>query len=97
MKILVVEDDRETATYLTKGLSESGYTVDCAGDGREALFLATSADYSAMVLDRMLPSMDGLSVLGALRAAEIRTPVLGSSARSATLRSQSRLPAFLCR
>jgi len=80
MKILVVEDDREMATYLTKGLSESGYTVDCASDGREALFLATSADYSAMVLDRMLPSMDGLSVLGALRAAEIRTPALILSA-----------------
>jgi two-component system, OmpR family, response regulator len=80
MKILVVEDDRETATYLTKGLSESGYTVDCAGDGREALFLATSSDYSAMILDRMLPSMDGLSVLGALRAAEIRTPALILSA-----------------
>src|SRR5881392_1586623 len=80
MKILVVEDDRETATYLTKGLSESGYTVDCAGDGREALFLATSSDYSAVILDRMLPSMDGLAMLGALRAAEIRTPALILSA-----------------
>src|SRR5881227_4235450 len=80
MKILVVEDDRETATYLAKGLSESGYTVDCAGDGREALFLATSGDYGAMILDRMLPSMDGLSILGALRAAEIRTPALILSA-----------------
>ena len=80
MKILVVEDDRETATYLTKGLSESGYTVDCASDGREGLFLATSGDYNAMVLDRMLPSMDGLAMLGALRAAEIRTPALILSA-----------------
>src|SRR5438309_801201 len=83
MKILVVEDDRETATYLAKGLSESGYTVDCAGDGREGLFLATSGDYSAMVLDRMLPNMDGLSLLGALRAAEIRTPTLILSALGA--------------
>jgi len=80
MKILVVEDDRETATYLTKGLNESGYTVDCANDGREGLFLASSGDYNAMVLDRMLPSMDGLSMLGALRAAEIRTPALILSA-----------------
>src|ERR671928_444973 len=80
MKILVVEDDRETATYLTKGLSESGYTVDCASDGREGLFLATSSDYSAMVLDRMLPGMDGLALLGALRAARIRTPALILSA-----------------
>src|SRR5438552_16657650 len=80
MKILVVEDDRETATYLAKGLSESGYTVDCAGDGRVGLFLATSGDYSAMVLDRMLPNMDGLSLLSALSGAEIRTPALILSA-----------------
>jgi two-component system OmpR family response regulator len=82
MKILVVEDDRETATYLTKGLSESGYTVDRASDGREGLFLATSADYDAIILDRMLPSMDGLSILGALRAAEFHTPALILSALS---------------
>ena len=67
MKILVVEDDRETASYLVKGLSESGYTVDQAGDGRDGLFLATSGGYDAIVLDRMLPSMDGLAMLGALR------------------------------
>lgn len=80
MKILVVEDDRETATYLTKGLNESGYTVDCASDGREGLFLATGGDYNAMILDRMLPGIDGLSLLGALRGAEIRTPALILSA-----------------
>src|SRR5207237_3726940 len=80
MKILIVEDDRETAAYLAKGLNESGYTVDCANDGREGLFLASSGDYGAMVLDRMLPSMDGLSILGALRAADIRTPALILSA-----------------
>src|SRR3954452_720656 len=80
MKILVVEDDRETAAYLTKGLNESGYTVDCANDGRKGLFLASSGEYTAIVLDRMLPSMDGLAVLGALRAAEIRTPALILSA-----------------
>jgi two-component system OmpR family response regulator len=80
MKILVVEDDRETATYLAKGLNESGYSVDSAHDGREGLFLASSGDYNAIILDRMLPGMDGLSVLGALRAAEIRTPALILSA-----------------
>src|SRR6266404_2208916 len=80
MKILVVEDDRETASYLVKGLSESGYTVDRAGDGRDGLFLATSGAYDAIVLDRMLPSMDGLALLGALRAAEISTPALILSA-----------------
>jgi two-component system OmpR family response regulator len=80
MKILVVEDDRETATYLAKGLNECGYTVDCANDGHEGLFLASSGDYDAIILDRMMPSMDGLAVLGALRAAEIRTPALILSA-----------------
>jgi two-component system OmpR family response regulator len=80
MKILVVEDDRETAAYLTKGLNESGYTVDCANDGREGLFLASCGDYNAIIFDRMLPSMDGLTVLSALRAAEIRTPALILSA-----------------
>jgi len=80
MKILVVEDDRETAAYLAKGLDESGYTVDCANDGREGLFLASSTEYNAIILDRMLPSMDGLAVVGALRAAEIRTPALILSA-----------------
>jgi two-component system OmpR family response regulator len=80
MKLLVVEDDRETASYLHKGLSESGYVVDRAGDGREGLFLASSGGYDAIVLDRMLPGIDGLAVLGALRAAGIRTPALILSA-----------------
>jgi two-component system OmpR family response regulator len=80
MKLLVVEDDRETASYLQKGLGESGYTVDRAGDGRDGLFLASSGGYDAIVLDRMLPGMDGLAVVGALRAAEIRTPALILSA-----------------
>ena len=67
MKLLIIEDDRETAAYLAKGLSESGYTVDHAGDGRDGLFLATSSSYDAIILDRMLPGMDGLALLGALR------------------------------
>ena len=80
MKLLVIEDDRETAAYLVKGLSESGYTVDHSGDGRDGLFLATSGSYDAIILDRMLPGMDGLALLGALRGAEIRTPALILSA-----------------
>src|SRR5438874_351290 len=80
MKLLVVEDDRETAAYLAKGLGESGYAVDQAGDGREGLFLATGGGYDAIILDRMLPGMDGLALLGALRAADIRTPALILSA-----------------
>jgi len=80
MKLLVVEDDRETAAYLVKGLSESGYTVDQSGDGREGLYLASSGSYDAIILDRMLPGMDGLAMLGALRAAKIGTPSLILSA-----------------
>ncbi len=80
MKLLVVEDDRETAAYLVKGLGESGYTVDHSGDGRDGLFLATSGRYDALVVDRMLPGMDGLALVGALRAAGIHTPALILSA-----------------
>src|ERR1700704_137209 len=80
MKLLIIEDDRETAAYLIKGLSESGYTIDHSGDGRDGLFLATSGSYDAIILDRMLPGMDGLALLGALRGAQIRTPALILSA-----------------
>src|SRR5437870_11462088 len=80
MKLLGIEDDRETAAYLVKGLSESGYTVDHSADRRDGLFLATSASHDAIILDRMLPGIDGLALLGALRAAQIRTPALILSA-----------------
>src|SRR5579862_851515 len=83
MKILVIEDDRESAAYLVKGLGESGYVVDHAADGREGLFMATSGTYDGMIVDRMLPGMDGLSVIGAMRAAEVQTPVLILSALGA--------------
>ena len=83
MKLLVIEDDREAAAYIAKGLSESGYVVDCAADGREGLFMATSGSYDALVVDRMLPQMDGLALIAALRSADIRTPVLILSALGA--------------
>jgi two-component system OmpR family response regulator len=83
MKLLVIEDDREAASYLVKGLSESGYVMDHAADGREGLFLATTGKYDALIVDRMLPGMDGLSLVAALRAAEIAVPVLILSALGA--------------
>src|SRR5215469_9275077 len=83
MKLLVIEDDREAAAYIAKGLSESGYVVDNAYDGRDGLFMATGGNYDAIIVDRMLPGMDGLALIGALRAAEIRTPVLILSAMGA--------------
>ena len=79
-KILCVEDDATTADYIAKGLGEAGYTVDIARDGRDGLFQASDGSYDAIVLDRMLPGMDGLAVLAALRAAGVKTPVVMLSA-----------------
>ncbi|HLI19788.1 MAG TPA: response regulator transcription factor [Stellaceae bacterium] len=83
MKLLVIEDDREAAAYISKGLGESGYVVDVAYEGRDGLFMASSGTYDALIIDRMLPGMDGLAVIAALRAAEIRVPVLILSALGA--------------
>jgi two-component system OmpR family response regulator len=80
MHILIVEDDDETAAYMQKGLGESGYTVDRAANGRDGLFMATSGSFDAIIMDRMLPGLDGLAALQALRAAKITTPVLILSA-----------------
>jgi two-component system, OmpR family, response regulator len=83
MKLLVIEDDREAAAYIVKGLAESGYIIDHASEGRGGLFMATSGVYDALIVDRMLPGMDGLALVAALRTAEIRTPVLILSALGA--------------
>ena len=83
-KILVVEDDVTTADYIAKGLEEHGYIVDRAGDGRDGLFHATDSSYAAIILDRMLPGMDGLAVLSAMRAAGVATPVIILSALGST-------------
>jgi len=80
MHILVIEDDEKAASYMIKGLAESGYVVDHANNGRDGLFLATSGNFDALVIDRMLPGLDGISVIQALRAAKITTPVLILSA-----------------
>ncbi|MFS0773938.1 winged helix-turn-helix domain-containing protein [Sphingomonas sp. 1P08PE] len=79
-KILIVEDDPSTAAYLAKGLVEAGYTAETASDGRDGLFLASEGVFDLIIADRMLPGLDGLSMVGALRAARIPTPVLVLSA-----------------
>lgn len=79
-KLLLVEDDEATAAYVLKGLTEEGFTVDRADNGRDGLFLASDGTYDAIVLDRLLPAMDGMAVLNALRAANILTPVIILSA-----------------
>ena len=76
LRILVIEDDRATADYIAKGLTEEGHVVDVARDGRDGLFLALGEPFDVVVTDRMMPGADGLTVVRALRAAGIRTPVL---------------------
>jgi two-component system OmpR family response regulator len=82
MRVLIIEDDAETAAYMIKGLGEAGHKVDHARDGRDGLFLATSGEYDAMIVDRMLPGLDGLAVIQALRAANVAAPILILSALS---------------
>ena len=79
-KILLVEDDTATSDYVAKGLIEEGFTVDRADNGRDGLFHATDGSYDCIVLDRMLPGIDGMAVLAALRGAGIDTPVIVLSA-----------------
>jgi two-component system OmpR family response regulator len=76
MKILLIEDDAETAAYIAAGLTELGHLVDRAATGRDGLFLATEAKHDLAIVDRMLPSMDGLAIVRTLRASGNRMPIL---------------------
>jgi two-component system, OmpR family, response regulator len=80
MRILIIEDDRDAAAYLVKAFREAGYAVDHAADGVGGYDLAQEGSYDVVIVDRMLPKMDGLSLIGALRAQKIETPVLILSA-----------------
>ena len=80
MHVLVVEDDIETARYLRKGLTESGHVVELVHDGADGLALALDQEFDALVVDRMLPGLDGLSLIETLRRKGRRTPVLILSA-----------------
>lgn len=80
MRILVIEDDTDTASYIAKGLKEHGHTVDQANDGKDGLFMALENDYDIIILDRMLPALDGLSILKTLRSSGRQTPVIILSA-----------------
>jgi len=82
MRLLVVEDDQDTAGYLADGLREAGHTVDLAHTGPDALVAALSTEFDVIVMDRMLPNMDGLSVVRTLRAEGKTVPVLVLSALS---------------
>ena len=80
MKILVIEDDRDAAEYVRKAFDEAGHTTHIAFDGETGFNLASDGDYDVLVVDRMLPKRDGLSVIGALRDKGDHTPVLILSA-----------------
>ncbi|HWY25710.1 MAG TPA: response regulator transcription factor [Nevskia sp.] len=76
MRILLVEDDAETADYILQGLQEAGHKVLIARDGRDGLFRAAGEDWDLLLIDRMLPLLDGLSMVRTLRAGGVATPVL---------------------
>jgi two-component system, OmpR family, response regulator len=80
MRFLLIEDDTQAAAYLVKGLKESGHLADHAADGEDGLTLALGGGYDAAIVDRMLPRMDGLSVVSRLREAGNQTPILFLSA-----------------
>ncbi|KQN25749.1 XRE family transcriptional regulator [Sphingomonas sp. Leaf33] len=79
-KILIVEDDAAAAAYLAKAFAENGFAVETASNGRDGLFLASEASFDLLIVDRMLPGLDGLAMIGALRAAGIATPAIIVSA-----------------
>jgi len=83
MRILVIEDDKTAAGYIAKGLRESGHAVDHAADGEDGLALARSEPYDVLVVDRMLPKVDGLSIIATLKSEGDKTPVLILSALGA--------------
>jgi two-component system OmpR family response regulator len=80
MRLLIIEDDRDAASYMEKGLKESGHAVDAVHSGREGLLMAASGEYDVLIVDRMLPELDGLSLVRTLRATNNQTPVLFLSA-----------------
>lgn len=82
MRVLLVEDDREVARYLRRGLMELGIVVDCVHDGIDGLHLARGPEYDALIVDRMVPGLDGLAIIRTLRGEGVRTPILILSALS---------------
>jgi two-component system OmpR family response regulator len=82
VKILIAEDDAETADYVRRGLAEAGHVVSVVSNGQDALFHATAETFDVLVLDRMLPGLDGLAVLKMLRAGGVHVPALMLTAMS---------------
>lgn len=81
MRVLVIEDERRVASFIRRSLLEVGYAVDCAYDGDDGLRLARANEYDTIILDVMLPKLDGMSLVRALRGQRVTTPVLAVTAR----------------
>jgi two-component system OmpR family response regulator len=81
MRVLVIEDDIETAAYIVEGLKSGGHAADHVSDGRDGLILATTTSYDAIVVDRMLPGLEGLAMVKTIRDAGVKAPVLFLTAR----------------
>ena len=82
MRILLIEDDRETEAFIKKGFSEDGHVVDSATNGKEGLLMGSTVEYDLFIVDRMLPELDGLSIVRILRANQNNKPILVLSALS---------------
>lgn len=80
LRVLIIEDDQEVSSYIRQGLSQAGWNVDVADDGKDGLLLATTETYDALIVDRMLPGVEGLNLIRTLRASENETPALILSA-----------------
>ena len=80
MRILLIEDDSSVADFIVRGFREAGHNIDHADNGKDGLFLATTETYDVLVIDRMLPGVDGLSIIRTLRASDDSTPILILSA-----------------
>ena len=80
MRLLVIEDDKDVSAYISKGMKEAGHTIDTALNGKDGLFLATTEHYDSLIIDRMLPELDGLTIIKTIRGAGNSTPALILSA-----------------
>ena len=80
MRLLIIEDDKQVSTHISKGMKEAGHTTDVADNGKDGLFLASTENYDALIIDRMIPELDGLSIIKTIRGAGNNTPALILSA-----------------
>ena len=84
MRVLIIEDDDETREWIARGLEQEGYQTETAVDGQEGLLLATQSHFDGMVVDRMLPKLDGITLIKSIRAADVHAPIVMLTALSDT-------------